>query len=257
MSSLQRPVAAQRPLGQSAGRRVVITGASSGIGLDAARRFLREGDRVLLSGRNAAKLAEVVSRLEGGDRVLSVAGDTSQPETARRIAEAAQQHWGGADVLLNSAGIFHMKPFLETTLDELDGFIGTNLKGTFLVTQAIVPLMIAAGGGAVINIGTVLVNQGRTDTPVSAAMASKGGVHALTVSWAAELARYAIRVNTLAPSIIRTPLIGAGADSLSSWHPLGRVGEVAETSDAVLFLAGAEFVSGTLLPIDGGYSSGR
>jgi NAD(P)-dependent dehydrogenase (short-subunit alcohol dehydrogenase family) len=238
-------------------RRVVITGASSGIGLDAARRFAREGYEVLMSGRNEVKLAQAARDLGASARVMTVAGDTSEPETARRIAEAARERWGGVDVLLNSAGIFAPKPFLSTTPEDLDRFIGTNLKGTYQVTQAIVPLMIAAGGGAVINIGTVLVNQARTDTPVSAAMATKGAVHALTVSWAAELARHSIRVNTLAPGIIRTPLIGEAADTMASWHPLGRIGEVSDTSDAILYLAGASFVSGTLLAVDGGYQSGR
>jgi NAD(P)-dependent dehydrogenase (short-subunit alcohol dehydrogenase family) len=132
-----------------------------------------------------------------------------------------------------------------------------NLKGTFQVTQALVPLLIEAGGGAIINVGTVLVDQAKTDLPVSAAMASKGGVHALSVSWAAELARHSIRVNTVAPGIIRTPLIGSNADSMASWHPLGRIGEVDEISEAVFYLASAEFVSGIVLDVDGGYAHGR
>src|SRR4030095_8382064 len=119
-----------------------------------------------------------------------------------------------------------------------------------------VPLMIAGGGGAIINVGTTLVQQGMTNLPVSAAMASKGGVHALTVSLAAELARHRIRVNTLAPGVIRTPLHD-DADAPAGIHPLGRVGEVGEISDAVLYLATAGFVTGTILEVDGGYAHVR
>jgi NAD(P)-dependent dehydrogenase (short-subunit alcohol dehydrogenase family) len=237
--------------------RIVITGASSGIGLDAARRFLRAGSSVLINGSNAAKLEQAARSLDGGSRVLAVAGDIAERDTARRIAQAARDRWGSIDVLLNNAGIFAPKPFLETTPEELDRFLNVNVKGTFQVTQALVPLLIGAGGGAIINVGSVLVGQGTTDVPVSAAMASKGGVHALTVSWAAELAKHAIRVNTLAPAIIRTPLIGDNADDMAPWHPLGRIGEVNDTSEAVFYLATAAFVSGIVLYIDGGFAHVR
>ena len=236
--------------------RVVITGASSGIGFDLARRFLAEGSRVLVNGRDPEKLERARRRLEGGARVVAVPGHVGEPATARAVAAAAREHLGGVDVLVNNAGIFGAKPFLETTTADLERFFDTNVRGTFLVTQAVVPLMIAGGGGSIINVGTTLVQQAMTSLPVSAAMASKGGVHALTVSLAAELARHGIRVNTLAPGIIRTPLID-DPDALAGIHPLGRVGEVADTTEAALYLARAAFVTGTTLDVDGGYSHGR
>lgn len=237
--------------------RVIITGAGSGIGLDLARRFLAEGSRLILNGRDEQKLERARQSLGDGGRVVTVAGHVGEPATSRAVAAAAREHFGGVDVLVNNAGIFGVKPFLDSTEEDLERFFATNVKGTFLMTRAVVPLMIEGGGGAIINVGTVLVQQAMAGLPVSAAMASKGGVHALTVSLAAELAKHRIRVNTLAPGIIRTPLIGDDADSMAAIHPLQRIGEVQDTSDAALFLARAEFVTGTTLDVDGGYSHGR
>jgi NAD(P)-dependent dehydrogenase (short-subunit alcohol dehydrogenase family) len=237
--------------------RVVITGAGSGIGFDLARRFLAEGSSVVLNGRDKDKLERAAAALGAGERVALVVGSIAERATARRLVEVAHKRFGGVDVLVNNAGIFAPKPFLESTEEDLDRFYATNLKGTYFVTQAVVPSLIEAGGGAIINVGAVLVSQGMASLPVSAAMASKGGVHALTVSWAAELARYGIRVNTLAPGIIRTPLIGDGADAMASLHPLGRIGEVRDTTEAALFLATAGFVTGIVLEVDGGYAHGR
>ena len=237
--------------------RVIITGASSGIGFDLARRFLAEGSRVVINGRDPEKLDRARRSLGDERRVVAVAGHVGQAATAKAVADAARERFGGVDVLVNNAGIFGAKPFLENTESDLDAFFTTNVKGTYLMSQAAVPMMIAAGGGSIINIGTVLVDQGMTTLPVTAAMSSKGGVHAFTVSLAAELARHQIRVNTLAPGIIRTPLIGDDADSMASIHPLQRIGEVGEISDAALYLARAAFVTGTTLVVDGGYSHGR
>ena len=235
--------------------RVVITGASSGIGLDMARAFLARGSRLVINGRDPEKLERVRRSLDPS-QVVAVPGEIGDPATGPALAATAREHFGGVDVLVNNAGIFASRPFLESTAADLERFFETNVKGTYLVTQAIVPLMIAGGGGSIINVGAALVEQAMTGVPASAVMASKGGVHALTVALAAELARHKIRVNTIAPGIIRTPL-NPDADSLAAIHPLGRVGEVRDTSEAALYLATAGFVTGTTLAVDGGYSHGR
>lgn len=236
---------------------VIITGSNSGIGQEIARHFLNSGASVLINGRNEEKLERTRKSLGNDSRVIAIAGDVGDPETGKRLANAAIENFGGIDVLVNNAGEFGVKPFLETTVDDLNRYYNSNLKGTFFTTQAVVPEMIKAGKGAIISIGTALVNQAMTSAPVTAPMTSKGGIHAFTVSLAAELAPHKVRVNVVAPGIIRTPLIGEGADSFASIHPLGRIGEAEEIAQAVEYMAGAEFITGSVLEVDGGYSHGR
>jgi NAD(P)-dependent dehydrogenase (short-subunit alcohol dehydrogenase family) len=236
---------------------VIITGSSSGIGAATAKRFVEMGAGVVLHGRDASRLEAVRESLGPTARAEIIAGDIADPETGRKLAQTAIDSFGRIDVLINNAGQFGVKPFLEVTPEDLEQFHHTNLLGTYFTTQAVVPSMIENRYGAILNTGTVLVNHSMTTVPVTAPMTSKGGVHGFSVALAAELAPHNIRVNVVAPGIIRTPLIGGSADDFAPIHPLGRIGEADEIAQAFAYLAQAEFVTGTVHEVDGGNTHAR
>lgn len=237
---------------------VLITGASSGIGLDVARGFLDKGSNVVLNARSSEKLAAAAQGLGDESRIALVPGDIGNRETGEKMINVAVDRFGSSDVLVNNAGIFGLKPLLESTEEELDRYIHINLKGTYFVTQAAVRQMKKQGGGNIVNIGTVQLMHSMAGIPASAALMTKAGVHALTTSLASELAADNIRVNAVAPGIIRTPIYGdADVDAFGGVALMNRVGEVQEITEAVIHLATASFTTGVIMPVDGGYVYGR
>ncbi len=239
---------------------VLITGGSSGLGFAVAEAFVQEGANVVLNGRNEAKLVKAAKQIGQPDRVAIVTGDITQPETADKIVSACVENFGRVDVLVNNAGTFHAKPFTEYTVEELDSFLGY-LRGTYVLSQAAVRQMRKQGdGGAIINISTILALGGVSGIPSSAPIAAKGGIAALTKNLAVELAPDNIRINAVAPGVVPTPLYGELSDeqleALHGMQPLGRYGTPKDIADAVLYLAGATWVTGVILPVDGGVDAG-
>lgn len=236
---------------------IIVTGASSGIGKEIARHFLRKGDNVIINSSTAEKLEEVYKELGAGDNLAMVAGDVKNKRTGELLLSTAIEKFGKVDVLVNNAGIYETKPFLEVDEAYLDRFLDTNLKGTFFTTQAILPQMLKQLSGVVINMGTPLVNHALGGAPSTAPIASKGAIHALTLQLAAEFGKKNIRVNTVAPGVIRTPMHGDKADQNAGLHLLNRVGEVEDIAQMVYTIAKNNFMNGAIVNVDGGMSAGH
>ena len=248
---------------------VVITGGGGGIGKAAARRFLEEGARVVLSGTRRHVLEAARDELDAsGERVEIVAGQITHRDQAQTLIERAVERFGGVDVLVNSTGIFRIVPFLEQTEEHLDEALGSILYPTYWVSQAAAQVMRERGGGAIVSVGSMWAMDAIATTPTSAYSAAQAGRHALTKNLAIELAPEGIRVNAVALAFVETPAYERFMtreqaqevlDSVDGFHPLGRRGQPSDVVEAVLFLAGHEsgWITGTTLPIDGGVLAGR
>lgn len=236
---------------------IIITGASSGIGKEVAKHFLENGHNVVINSTTPEKLEQVYHELGAGPNLAMVVGDVSRKETGEQLVGIAIAKFGSVDVLVNNAGIFETRPFLEVDEAYLDRFLSTNLKGTFFTTQAVIPQMLKQQGGAVINIGTPLVNRGFGGVPATAPLSSKGAVHTLTIQLAAEFGRRNIRVNTIAPGTIRTPMHGEEVDKSAGLHLLNRVGEAEEVAQMVYAVAKNSFINGAIINVDGGLAAGH
>ena len=247
----------------------VVTGGGSGIGKEIAKRYVAEGGRVVISGRNAEKLADAAKDIDPtGDRVATFAGDIAKAETGPALIAFAEDTFGGVDTLFNNAGVFQPKPFLELDEGEYDWFLDTILKGKFFTAQAAAKAMQKRGGGAMVQTGSLWALQAIGATPSSAYSAANAGVHALVRNLAIELAPENIRINAVAPAVVETPVyntfmsddeVAETLPGFNAFHPIGRNGQPADVAEAALFFASkdAGWVTGTVLPVDGGVTAGR
>jgi NAD(P)-dependent dehydrogenase (short-subunit alcohol dehydrogenase family) len=189
---------------------------------------------------------------------LTVAGDIADPVVAARVIAEAVEKFGRVDTLVNNAGIFVAKPFTEYTREDFERVLSVNLSGFFYVTQSAARQMLKQGSGHIVQVTTTLVDQPVKGVPAALASITKGGLDAVTRGLAIEYADRGIRVNAVAPGIIRTPMHSPESqDFLAGLHPVGRMGEVQEVVDAVLYLDSAGFVTGETLRVDGGAHAGR
>ena len=239
---------------------VLVTGAASGIGLAAARRFLAEGGQVYLADRDADRLAEAVAGLPSADRLHAITFDATDEAAWTALANRIAHEAGRLDVLVNNVGNAVVRPIAETSLAQWRDTMAINLDSVFLGTRAMLPLLAASGHGAIVNLSSVRGIIGGVD--IAGYCAAKGGVRMFTKATALECAALGngVRANSIHPGLIETPLAAAvfadpekAAQRLAN-IPLSRMGRADEIADAILFLAGAEssYMTGTELVIDGG-----
>lgn len=233
---------------------VLITGASSGIGLGMARAFQQEGFNVVANSRRITASGQLTPAPD----ILLVDGDVGQAATARPLVEAAVRAFGRLDILINNAGIFVPKPFEDYTPDDFQRVMATNAGGFFHVSQEAVRQMRKQGGGQILNITTTLAQQPVRGVNAALTSLTKGGLNAVTRGLAIELAGAGIRVNAIAPGIVDTPMHQPEHhEALKDLHPIRRLASVEEIVQAALFLVRASFVTGEVLHVDGGAHAGK
>jgi NAD(P)-dependent dehydrogenase (short-subunit alcohol dehydrogenase family) len=228
----------------------IVTGASGGIGAGTVDAFRAAGYAVVGTARSMPSSDD--------PELLTVDGDIAQATTAQRVVDLALERFGRIDSLVNMAGIYIGKSFTDYTADDYAAITAVNLTGFFHITQRVIAQMVAQGRGHVVNISTSLVDHADSQRPSALTALTKGGLAAVTRSLAIEYASRGVRVNAVAPGVIMTPLQDpASYAGLGALHPLGRVGQVDDVVDGILYLERASFVTGVILHVDGGQAAGR
>lgn len=229
---------------------VIITGASQGIGAELVKAYRDRNYRVVANSRSIKPSPD--------PDILTVAGDIADPKTAERLVTEAIERFGRIDTLVNNAGIFVAKPFTDYTDEDYASMLSINLGSFFQVTRRVAAEMLKQGSGHIVQVTTSLVDHANSSVPSVLASLTKGGLNAATKSLAIEYASRGIRVNAVAPGVIKTPMHTPEThDFLAKLHPVGRMGETKDIVDAILFLESAPFVTGEILHVDGGQSAGH
>jgi NAD(P)-dependent dehydrogenase (short-subunit alcohol dehydrogenase family) len=228
----------------------IVTGASRGIGAGLAAA-LRRADYLVVGTARAMDASA-----ESG--FLTITGDITEPDTAQRVVEQTLDRFGRIDSLINNAGIYIGKSFTDYTLEDYAAITSVNLAGFFHITQRVIRQMKTQRAGHIVNMSTSLVDHADSTRPCALAALTKGGLAAAARSLAIEYASRGIRVNAVSLGVIRTPMNDpAGYEGMGSLHPLGRVGEIKDVVDGILYLERATFVTGEILHIDGGQAAGN
>ena len=228
---------------------VIVTGASQGIGAALVSAYANAGFKVVANSRSIG--------VSTNANVLNISGDIGDPQTTARImSEVAKL--GRLDTLINNAGIFIAKPFLEYSQTDFESVLSTNLAGFFYISQGALGVMARQGRGHVVNITASLAEQPIKGVTAALASLTKGGLNAATKALAIEYAAQGIRVNAVAPGVIKTPMHPESThEALAALHPVGRMGDIADIVSAVMYLEAANFVTGVVMLVDGGQSAGR